>query len=126
MMPKYGEDETYSRAIADINKLFDEFGMENAEFKGFWDKSNPFKVDNQNVYCSSYVNGADMIAVFYNANNRTTSFEVGIENKFGYTSLGKKVKAPEIEGLQTAKKVNFGKPMKLKAGQGLIVYVKSK
>lgn len=126
MMPKYGEDETYSRALADINKLFAEFGMENATFKGFWDKSNPFKVDNQNVFCSSYINGADMIAVFYNSNNKTTSFEVGIENKFGYTTLGKKVKAPEIEGLQTARKVNFGKAMKLKAGQGLIVYVKNK
>ena len=124
MMPKYGEDEAYSRAIRDINKLFNEFDVENAEFKGFWDKSNPFKVDNAGIYCSSYINNGNMIAVFYNANSKKTTFEVGIENKFGYTTLGKKVRAPEVEGLQEHKRVNFGKPMKLKPNQGLIVYVK--
>lgn len=126
MMPKYGDDETISRALGDINKLFNEFDIENAELKGFWDKTNPIKVDNSKVYCTTYIKDGDMIAVFYNANKKTTTFEVGIENKFGYTTLGKKVKAPDIEGLQTSKKVNFGKPMKLKAEQGLIVYVKSK
>ena len=124
MMPKYGEDEVYSCAIGDLNKLFNEFDIENSVFKGFWDKTNPFKVDNANVYCSTYINGDNMIAVFYNANEKTTSFEVGIENKFGYTTLGKKVRAPEIESLQEARRVNFGKPMKLKSKQGLIVYVK--
>ncbi len=124
MMPKYGEDETISRALGDINKLFNDFDIENAELKGFWDSTNPVKVDNTKVYCTSYINGGNMIAIFYNANDKTTSFEVGVENKFGYTTLGKKVRAPEIEGLQTAKKVNFGKPLKLKAHQGMIVYVK--
>ncbi|MBR2479818.1 MAG: hypothetical protein IKB56_00760 [Clostridia bacterium] len=124
MMPKYGDDEAYSRAIGDINKLFSDFDVENAVFKGFWDSTNPFKVDNAKVYCSTFINCANMIAVFYNANAKTTTFEVGIENKFGYTTLGKKVRAPEIEGMQSAKRVNFGKAMKLKAGQGLIVYVK--
>ncbi len=124
MMPKYGNDETISRALGDINKLFADFEIENAELKGFWDKTNPVKVDNEKIYCTSYINGANMILIFYNSNDKTTVFEVGVENKFGYTTLGKKVRAPEIEGLQTAKKVNFGKPMKLKAHQGLIVYVK--
>ncbi|MBQ8178322.1 MAG: hypothetical protein IJ033_03925 [Clostridia bacterium] len=124
MMPKYGDDEAISRALSDINKLFADFEIERAELKGFWDKTNPVKVDNEKVYCTSYINGGNMIAIFYNANDKTTTFEVGVENKFGYTTLGKKVRAPEIEGLQTAKRVNFGKPMKLKAHQGLIVYVK--
>ena len=124
MMPKYGDDETISRALGDINKPFADFDIESAELKGFWDKTNPVKVDNDKVYCTSYINDGNMIAVFYNANDKTTTFEVGVENKFGYTTLGKKVRAPEIEGLQSAKKVNFGKPMKLKAHSGLIVYVK--
>lgn len=124
MLPKYGEDEAYSRAIGGINKLFNDFDIENATFKGFWDSSNPFKVDNANVYCSTYINGDNMIAVIHNANAKTTTFEVGIENKFGYTTLGKKVRAPEIEGLQESKRINFGKAIKLKAGQGLIVYIK--
>lgn len=126
MMPKYGEDEAYSRAIADINKLFNEFDIENAEFKGFWDKSNPFKVDNAKVYCSTFIKDGNMLAVFYNESDKKTTFEVGIENKFGYTTLGKKVRTPEIEGMQVNKKINFGKPMKLKAKEGLIVYVKTK
>ena len=126
MMPKYGLSDGYSRAIGDINKLLDEFDMGNAVFKGFWDSTNPFKVDNNGVYCTSFINGNDMIAVFYNSNAKRTTFEVGVENKFGYTTLGKKVYAPSIDGLQIKKKINFGKPMRLKAGQGLIVHIKSK
>ena len=124
MMPKYGDDEAVSRALGDVNKLFKDFDIENAELKGFWDKSNPVKVDNDKVYCTTYINGDNMIAIFYNANDKTTTFEVGVENKFGYTTLGKKVRAPEIEGLQEGRKINFGKPLKLKANHGLIVYVK--
>ncbi len=124
MMPKFGDDETVSRALGDINKLFKDFDIENAELKGFWDKTNPIKVDNTKVYCTSYIKDGNMIAIFYNSNDVTTTFEVGVENKFGYTTLGKKVRAPEIEGLQSARKINFGKPLKLKAHQGMIVYVK--
>ena len=126
MMPKFGEDEAISRALGDINKIFNDFGIENATMKGFWDKTNPVKVDNAKVYCTSYLNGGDMIAVFYNANDKTTTFEVGVENKFNFTTLGKKVYAPQIEGMQSEKKVSFGKPMKLKAHSGLIVYVKKR
>ena len=124
MTTTYGKNGSVSDALSDLYKEVDAVGISDSTFKGFWDKLNPVRVDNRNVLCSSYINGEKMVAVFFNTSNKKVEFEVGIENKLGYTTVGKKVYAPQIAGLQKKKKVNLGKPFKLKAHSGLIVIVK--
>ena len=65
-----------------------------------------------------------MLAVLYNASDKAVRFEVGVENKLGFTTVGKKLRAPAIEGLQRARRINIGKPMRLKAHSGLMFVVK--
>ena len=69
------------------------------------------------------MNGENMITVLFNTSDKALTFEVGVENKLGYTTVGKKVVAPQIEGIQKRKRVNFGKPMKLKANSGILITV---
>ena len=123
MLPRYGKEFTTSFATKDIQKVFRDFDISSAKLRGFWDPKNPVKVDNAAVLCTSYMNGDNMIAVLYNTSNRALTFEVGVENKLGYTTVGKKVVAPQIEGIQKRKRVNFGKPMKLKANSGILITV---
>ena len=124
MTTTYGKDGAVSDALSDLYKEIDAVGISDSTFKGFWDKLNPVRVDNKKILCSSYVNGEKMVAVFFNTSDKKIEFEVGIENKLGYTTVGKKVYAPQIAGLQKKKKVNLGKPFKLKAYSGLVVIVK--
>lgn len=123
MLPRYGKEFATSFATKDIQKVFRDFDISTAKLRGFWDPKNPVKVDNAAVLCTSYMNGDNMIAVLYNTSNRDLTFEVGVENKLGYTTVGKKVVAPQIEGIQKRKRVNFGKPMKLKANSGILITV---
>ena len=124
MTTTYGKDGTVSEALSDLYKEIDAVGISESNFKGCWDSLNPVRVDNKSILCSSYINGGKMVAVFFNTSDKKIEFEVGIENKLGYTTVGKKVYAPQIAGLQKKKKVNLGKPFKLKAHGGLIVIVK--
>ena len=124
MLPRYGKDETVSLALGDIQRVFKDFDIANAKLRGFWDKENPVRVDTSSVLATSYINGKDMLVVLYNTSDKAVSFEVGVENKLGFTTVGKKLRAPAIEGLQRAKRVNIGKPMRLRAHSGMMFVVK--
>lgn len=126
MLPRYGIDAETSTAIGDLNKIIAEFGMKNAEMKGYWDTSNPVRVDTKTVLCTAYINDGDMLVVLFNENPKAVRFEIGVENKLGFTTVGKRVYAPEIEGLQKKKRVNFNKPLRLPARRGIIVVVREK
>lgn len=126
MLPRYGEEEETSAALADLNKIMLGFGIEKAEMKGYWDSSNPVRVDTPTVRCTSFIKGGDMLVAIYNENAKSTRFEIGIENKLGFTTVGKRVYAPEISGLQKKKRVNFNKPLRLPGRRGMIVLVREK
>lgn len=126
MLPCVGEDDETTEAIEDLNRVLRDFDIGNAEFKGYWDKTNPVRADNASIYCTSYINGKDMIAVLYNDSEEKKTFEIGIENKLGFTTVGKKVRCPEIRNMQKGRPFNLGKAIKLAPRAGLIFIVKSK
>lgn len=123
MLPDSCADAEEAEAVEDINKLFADFDIGNAELKGYWDKTNPVSADNANVYCTSYINGKNMIAVIYNDSDKKVTFEVGVENKLGFTTVGKKVRRPEIRNMQKGRSFNIGKAVKLGPKSGVIVSV---
>ena len=123
MLPRYGKNYEAGFAMNDIQKILKEFDISSAKLRGFWDPENPVRVDNSKILCTSFINGENMITVLYNISDKDIVFEVGVENKMGYTTVGKKVVKPSIEGLQRSGRVNFGKPMKLKAGRGMLITV---
>ena len=123
MLPRYGKNYEAGFAMNDIQKILKEFDISSAQLRGFWDPENPVRVDNSKILCTSFINGENMITVLYNISDKDIVFEVGVENKMGYTTVGKKVVKPSIEGLQRSGRVNFGKPMKLKAGRGMLITV---
>ncbi len=126
MLPRYGEEEETSAALADVKAVFSCLDMSKAEMKGYWDRTNPVRVDTPSVRCTCYIDGGNMIVAIYNENSKATRFEIGIENKLGFTTVGKRVYAPEIAGLQKKKRVNFNKPLKLAGHRGIIVAVRER
>ena len=126
MLPRYGEEEETSAALADLNAVFAGFDMSKAEMKGYWDHTNPVRVDTPTVRCTCYIDGGNMLVAIYNENSKATRFEIGIENKLGFTTVGKRVYAPGIVGLQKKKRVNFNKPLRLAGHRGIIVVVREK
>ncbi len=123
-LPRYGKDEQVSLALGDIQRVFADFSIGKARLRGFWDAENPLRVDTSSVLATSFIKGESMLAVLYNASDKAVRFEVGVENKLGFTTVGKKLRAPAIEGLQRARRINIGKPMRLKAHSGLMFVVK--
>ncbi len=123
-LPRYGKDPDVSAALGDIQRLFKDFGISKAKLRGFWDPENPVRTDNANVLATSFVNGENMLFVLYNMSDGALTFEVGVENKLGFTTAGKKTFAPKIEGLQRSGRVNIGKPMRLKGKSGILVFVR--
>ena len=123
-LPRYGKDPDVSAALGDIQRLFQDFGISKAKLRGFWDPENPVRTDNANVLATSFVNGENMLFVLYNMSDNALTFEVGVENKLGFTTAGKKTFAPKIEGLQRSGRVNIGKPMRLKGKSGILVFVR--
>lgn len=66
-----------------------------------------------------------MLAVFYNFSNGVSVFEIGVENKLGFTTVNKKIYTLEISGMQKRKKLNLGKQIELKPHSGMIILIKS-
>ncbi len=122
-LPKYGLEYEVSDALGDMYSHLDNFQVQNAIFRGYWDEQNPFKTDKAEVLCSTYQNGENMIAVFYNFAEKPVDFEIGVENKLGYTTVGKKIRSLEIAGMQKSKKINLGKQFRLNGHSGLIIEV---
>lgn len=126
MLPKYGLTQDTSIGLSKTYKILDEFDIGKAEFYGYWDDKNPFVVDNNKVKCSCYKNGEDMLVVVYNFSEKKARFDMGIETKLGYTSVGKKVYSPRIPGEQRFKLIKIGKPRKLKANTGILFVISKK
>ncbi|NLT18232.1 MAG: hypothetical protein BWX72_01995 [Firmicutes bacterium ADurb.Bin080] len=125
MLPKYGLKYDVSEALGDVYRHLDDFNVSKASFRGFWDSSNPVKTDKSEVKCSSYLCGEDMLAVFYNFSSSVSEFEIGVENKLGFTTMNKKIHTLEISGMQKRKKVNLGKQIVLKPHSGMIILIKA-
>lgn len=126
IIPTIGADDETKEAIADLNGVLANFDIGNATLKGYWDKTNPVRADNASIYCTSYINGKNMLAVLYNDSDQKKVFEIGIENKLGYTTVGKKVRCPSIRNMQKGRPFNLGKAIKLAPKSGLIFIVESK
>ncbi len=123
MLPRSGRDKEEKEVLADISEILRKFGIADAEIKGYWDKSNPVSADNAHIRCTSYINGGDMLAVIYNTSDKKLTFEIGVENKLGFTTVGKRVTRPAIRNMQKGRKFNVGKPVKLAPHGGVIVLV---
>lgn len=125
MLPKYGLKYDVSEALGDVYRHLDDFHIDQASFRGFWDSCNPVRTDKTEVKCSTYLKGEDMLAVFYNFSNVVSVFEIGVENKLGFTTVNKKIYTLEISGMQKRKKLNLGKQIELKPHSGMIILIKS-
>lgn len=120
----YGEGgELQDRIAESLYTLWDSFSIKDSRFYGYWDKKNPVSSDKKDIYISTFINKANLLAVIYNASGSSVEFDLGINARLGYTSKGKKIMQPAVLGLHWQKKINFNKPFRLKAHKGMILTV---
>ncbi|MFA5449673.1 MAG: glycoside hydrolase domain-containing protein, partial [Clostridia bacterium] len=123
----YGTNgEVGDRVAQSVYELWDKFGLKNAKFTGYWDENNPVTSDKKEIYISCFIREGDLLAVVYNASNKAVTFDLGINPKLGYSSVGKKIYRPALVGLCSAQKINFNKPFYLKDKKGMFIVVSDK
>ena len=76
--------------------LWDKFGIQDAEMRGYWDANNPVKSDNSDVVVTTYVKGDKALVAVANWTKNPQTVQLSLDEK----ALGfkpSKISLPEIE-----------------------------
>jgi hypothetical protein len=106
-----------------IWQLWDDFGMEDSEFIGYWDESNPVQTNNDDVKVSVMAKEEKILVAIGNWSDSDETVKLDIDwNILGFDKNNATVEVPEIEHVQEAKKINTER-IKLEASKGLILII---
>ncbi len=110
-------DETNMADPTNIWKIFDEYGLENSEFIGFWDTRNEVECNSPNVKATLYKNGDKKYIALANFSNENEKVRIKINNSSNYTLY-----CPYIERFQ--EETMLGEEIFITANKGLFIVVK--
>ncbi len=118
-----GNEET---APLGIWKLWDDFGMEDVEFIGYWDEHNPVQTKHEEVKASVMAKEDKVLVAIGNWSDTDEIIKLDIDwNKLGFDKNDATIDVPEIEHVQEAKILNTEK-IKLEAGKGMLFTISEK
>ena len=115
----FGMTGRHNPAYRALLQFWDEFGIQDAEWTGYWDPACPVRPNRNAIRASVYKKpGRTLIAVASWENSRSTC-----ELKIDWDALGidrerAKLTAPEIEGLQAAAEFPIDKYLAVEPGGG--------
>ena len=119
MLPRY----PWSGNPVSMWRLWDRFGMKDAQIRGFWDERCPVTTDNKEVYATVYLNGDETMLVLANWSNTNQKAKLSIDTSL----LGFKpstIVMPFIEGKQKERTMNAMPEFDLKGESGKILILK--
>jgi hypothetical protein len=109
-----------------IWKLWDDFGMEDSEFVGYWDEHNPVQTNKDEVKASVMAKEDKILVAIGNWSESDELVKLDIDwNKLGFDKNDAIIDVPEIERVQEAKRINTEK-IKLEAGKGIMLIISEK
>ncbi|WP_301027683.1 glycoside hydrolase domain-containing protein, partial [Parabacteroides goldsteinii] len=101
-------------------KLWDDFGMKNAQMRGYWDERCPVKTDNKDIPATVYVNGDKALVVLANWTDMPQTAEITLDEEL----LGFKPSSyilPEIRNTQWEGKLSSLKQCEIMGRGGMII-----
>ena len=112
---------------APIWKLWDDFGIQDAEMIGYWDPKCPVSTNNEQAKATVYrKKGETLVAI---ANWKPTDLKVTLNidwKKLGIDPHNATIEGPFIKNFQPAIHFNIGEPISLSVGKGYLLIIKSK
>jgi hypothetical protein len=106
-------------------RFWDEFGIQSAEWLGYWSPRCPVKADRADVKCSVYRKpGKALIALGHWPED--ASPEVAVRLQIDWQALGidparATLRAPAIDGFQPAREFKVGEPIPVSRGKGWLL-----
>lgn len=95
-----------ARTAPRIYSLWDNFGIQESEMRGYWHSKNPFKSTSKNVYTTCYIKSDCVMICMFNFGDKKEQFSLNVdENLLGF-KMGE-VKTAKIDGLQKSKNINI-------------------
>ncbi len=89
-------------------KLWDEFGMKDAQLRGYWDERSPVKTDSPDMPATVYINGDKALVAIANWTDMPITTKITIDEEL----LGFKpssITLPEIRNMQWEGRVNLNR-----------------
>lgn len=109
----------YSGDPRPLWRLWDEFGIQDAETIGYWSPSCPVKTDNEKILATAYIKSDKAIISVASWADETVSCHLDIDfNKLGFGSSNSKLYAPAIDGFQEQSLFDVNDPINIESGRG--------
>lgn len=103
-----------------IYKLWDDFGIQDSEMRGYWHTANPVTLQNDDIKCTVYIKEKSALVCLYNFSDDKKSFVLNIDNaKLGF--VPKCMQRVKIESLQSKKSLHINDTITLKGKKGIIL-----
>jgi hypothetical protein len=105
-------------------KLWDDFGISEADLVGYWNKEPLVKTENPNIYSSIFTKNDKVLVIHANWSMQTESFKPQFDwVKLGLNPDKVKVYKPEIKGYQLPGSVNLNEPLQIKPKDDVIYII---
>ncbi len=107
-------------------KIWDEFGIQNAEMIGFWDDNSPVSTTHADVKVTLYKKQGKSLISIGNFSDSSKSILLKIDfEKLGLDADNVKLVAPAIHDFQTKKEWKVGDKITVDAKKGWLIYMEN-
>ncbi len=109
-----------------IWKIWDEFGIEDARMKGFWDTDPPVKTTHPHIKATAYLHDEKVLISLGNFSDKPGEVLLQIDwNQLGFGPEHVRLTAPEIENFQKATSFSITDAISLDARKGWLLYLEA-
>lgn len=118
----WGEVGSGRRAPSALWKLFDRFGIQDADLVGYWDASCPVRTDNPIVLVTVFRKPGQALVVLGNFGQERVTCRMRIDwQALGIPPNGARLRAPALEEIQSAGEFAHDAPIEIAGRQGWIL-----
>lgn len=107
---------------------YDQFGIEDADFQGFWRETAPVKSRDELVPATAYIKKGEKTAIVianWDKTVRTVKLDVDWES-LGLNSHSVKIRKPRIKGVQSSGNYSSLDSITVAAGKGIVLEISAK
>ncbi len=111
------------RHSIDIYGLWDSFGIQDAQMRGYWHSKTPVKADHPQILVTSYMKDKSVLVAVYNTSQEMLHTTLQLEAEHLGFAVNEAF-TPHIKGLQREKKVSLQQPLQIAGKQGVLLILK--
>ncbi len=128
----YGATARYSptsdiKSPVPIWKLWELFGIKDAEMLGYWQENNPVKTSDEQIKATVYLKDDKMLVALGNFDNTERSTRINIDWKsLNWRKDKVKITVPYVQNYQNSQVLDLNSPISIKAKEGLLILLEKR